>query len=167
MPAPQITTSAVIVTSGLAFLGVPSLASAAPGQDGGSKRRAVVEETLKGLGGKVEAFYYAFGDADVVAIFDLPDNASATAVALTVAATGAVHLKTTVLISAEEVDQATHAALAPRSPSALYAGVTRRRAWLDFGGASRTQRVPRSSRRLPTPARCRSTDRASSPPALH
>src|SRR5436190_14136141 len=93
MPAPQITTSAVIVTSGLAFLGVPSLASAAPGQDGGSKRRAVVEETLKGLGGKVEAFYYAFGDSDVVA--------SATAVALTVAATGAVHLKTTVLISAE------------------------------------------------------------------
>ena len=85
-------------------------------KDGGSKRRAVVEETLKGLGGKVEAFYYAFGDSDVVAIFDLPDNASATAVALTVAATGAVHLKTTVLISAEEVDQATKKTVRYRPP---------------------------------------------------
>jgi uncharacterized protein with GYD domain len=85
-------------------------------KDGGSKRRAVVEETLKGLGGKVEAFYYAFGDSDVVAIFDLPDNASATAVALTVAATGAVNLKTTVLISAEEVDQATKKTVRYRPP---------------------------------------------------
>ncbi len=34
-------------------------------KEGGSKRRAAVEEVMKALGGKVEAFYYAFGDPDV------------------------------------------------------------------------------------------------------
>ena len=30
-------------------------------KDGGSKRREVVEQLTKGLGGTLEAFYYAFG----------------------------------------------------------------------------------------------------------
>ena len=46
-------------------------------KEGGSRRREAVEQALKSLDGKLDAFYYAFGDADVFAIVDLPDHASA------------------------------------------------------------------------------------------
>ena len=36
-------------------------------KDGGSKRRAAAEQAIKGLGGRLEAFYFAFGDTDVFA----------------------------------------------------------------------------------------------------
>ena len=75
-------------------------------KDGGTKRKAVVENVVKGLGGSVEAVYYAFGDYDVIIIADLPDDASATAVSLGVGATGSVSLKTRVLITPETVDEA-------------------------------------------------------------
>jgi uncharacterized protein with GYD domain len=87
-------------------------------KDGGSKRRAAVESVVKGLGGRVEAFYFAYGDADVFAIVDLPDSASATAVSLTVAASGAVRAKTIVLITPEEVDQAVKKTVNYRPPGA-------------------------------------------------
>ncbi len=76
-------------------------------KDGGSKRREVVEQLTKGLGGTLEAFYYAFGDDDVFAIMDLPDNVSATAASLVINAAGAAKVKMTVLLTPEEVDQAT------------------------------------------------------------
>jgi len=87
-------------------------------KDGGSKRRAAVEALVKGLGGRLEAFYFAYGDADAFVIVDLPDSASATAVSLTVAASGAVHVKTIVLIAPEEVDQAVKKTIAYRAPGA-------------------------------------------------
>jgi uncharacterized protein with GYD domain len=58
------------------------------------------------MGGKLEAFYYAFGETDLYAIVEMPDNVSAAAFALTVAASGAVTLKTTVLMTPEEIDKA-------------------------------------------------------------
>jgi uncharacterized protein with GYD domain len=76
-------------------------------KDGGSKRRAVVEKLFKSMGGSIEAFYYAFGDTDLYIIGDFPDHATATAIALTVASTGTVNLKTTVLLTPEEIDSAT------------------------------------------------------------
>jgi len=76
-------------------------------KDGGSKRREAVEQLAKSLGGTMEAFYYAFGDDDLFVIFDLPDNVSATTASLVVNASGAVNAKVTVLITPEEVDQAT------------------------------------------------------------
>jgi uncharacterized protein with GYD domain len=87
-------------------------------KDGGSKRRAAVEALVKSLGGRVEAFYFAYGDRDVVTIVDLPDSATATAVSLTVAASGAVRCKTTVLITPEEVDQAVKKTVSYRPPGA-------------------------------------------------
>jgi uncharacterized protein with GYD domain len=75
-------------------------------KEGGSSRRAVVERLVKSLGGTVEAFYYAFGETDLYVIADVPDNVSMAAIALTVSATGAVTVKTTVLITPEEVDEA-------------------------------------------------------------
>ena len=85
-------------------------------KDGGSKRREVVEQLTKGLGGTLEAFYYAFGDDDVFAIFDLPDNVSAMAVSMAINASGGATVKTTVLISPEEVDQATKKTVDYRPP---------------------------------------------------
>jgi uncharacterized protein with GYD domain len=85
-------------------------------KDGGSKRRAAVQEMLKGLGGTMEAFYYAFGESDAFVIADIPDNVTATAVALAVNASGAVRTKTTVLITPEEVDQAIKKTVKYRAP---------------------------------------------------
>jgi uncharacterized protein with GYD domain len=76
-------------------------------KDGGTRRREVVENLAKGLGGSLEAFYYAFGDDDLIVIIDMPDEATAAAVSLTVAASGSASLKTTVLIDPETIDEAT------------------------------------------------------------
>jgi uncharacterized protein with GYD domain len=76
-------------------------------KDGGTKRREAVERLAKSLGGTVEAFYYAFGDDDLFVIFDLPDNVSATIGSMVVNASGAAKAKMTVLLTPEEIDQAT------------------------------------------------------------
>jgi uncharacterized protein with GYD domain len=76
-------------------------------KNGGTNRRAVAEKLAQSLGGRLEAFYYAFGETDLYSIADLPDNASAAALALTVSAAGTATVKTTVLMSPEEIDQAT------------------------------------------------------------
>ena len=76
-------------------------------KDGGTKRREAVEQLAKSLGGTVEAFYYAFGDDDIFVIFDLPDNVSATIGSMVVNASGAAKAKMTVLLTPEEIDQAT------------------------------------------------------------
>lgn len=75
-------------------------------KEGGSSRAANLEQTIKSMGGTIEAFYYAFGDTDVYVIADLPDNASVAALTLTIAATGTVTTRTIVLITPQEVDQA-------------------------------------------------------------
>ena len=85
-------------------------------KDGGSKRRAAVEELLKSVGGKVEAFYFSFGESDAVAIVDCPDNGAAAAQSLAVNASGVVTLKTTVLLTPEEIDQATKKTVSYRPP---------------------------------------------------
>ena len=75
-------------------------------KDGGSKRRAVVEKLFQSLGGSLEAFYYAFGDTDLYIIAEFPNHAAVTAFVLTVTATGTVTVKTTVLLTPEEIDAA-------------------------------------------------------------
>jgi len=76
-------------------------------QEGGSKRREAAEESIKGIGGRLEACYYAFGSDDFVIIADLPSNVDAASLSLVANASGAVHSRITVLITPEEVDQAT------------------------------------------------------------
>jgi uncharacterized protein with GYD domain len=73
---------------------------------GGTSRRDAVAETVEGLGGKLESFYFAFGESDAYVTVDLPDNEAATAVALTVNAAGGATVKTLVLLTPEEVDAA-------------------------------------------------------------
>jgi uncharacterized protein with GYD domain len=76
-------------------------------KDGGSKRRAAAKTLVESLGGKIECMYFAFGMTDVVAIVDMPDSASAAAASLTIGASGALAGKMTVLLTPEELDQAT------------------------------------------------------------
>ena len=75
-------------------------------KEGGTGRREAVSAALKSLGGKIESMYYAFGDTDVYVIVEAPDNATAAALAMGVSATGTVGVKTTVLLTVEEIDQA-------------------------------------------------------------
>ena len=75
-------------------------------KDGGTKRKQEMERFAESLGGKLEAFYYAFGDDDLFAIWDLPDNVNAAAASLMVNASGLAKAKVTVLLTPEEVDRA-------------------------------------------------------------
>lgn len=84
-------------------------------KDGGTGRRNAVEAALKAMGGRLEAFYFAFGDADVVAITEVPDNITAATLAIGIGSTGTTHLKTYVLLTPEEVDQATKKTLSFRA----------------------------------------------------
>jgi uncharacterized protein with GYD domain len=73
---------------------------------GGTSRRDAVAETASSLGGQLECFYFGFGDHDAYVIIDLPDNEAAAAVALTVNAAGGAAVKTIVLLTPEQVDEA-------------------------------------------------------------
>jgi uncharacterized protein with GYD domain len=75
-------------------------------KEGGTRRREAVDQLFESLGGRVEAFYFAFGDEDLFIIGDLPDNASAAALAMAINAAGVTTVKVTVLLTAEEVDEA-------------------------------------------------------------
>ena len=75
-------------------------------RDGGSKRRAAAEGLVGSLGGTLEAMYFAFWETDAFAIVDLPDNAAAAAASLAAAGSGAMTGKITVLLTAEELDEA-------------------------------------------------------------
>jgi uncharacterized protein with GYD domain len=74
---------------------------------GGTNRKQTVEKMIADMGGKLESFYFAFGDHDVYVISELPDTASAAALALTINASGSVSVSTTVLIDPADVDKAT------------------------------------------------------------
>jgi len=75
-------------------------------KDGGTKRRQAAEAAIKSAGGKLEEFYFAFGESDAIVIVDAPDHATIASASLAINASGAVHTKTVVLLTPEEIDQA-------------------------------------------------------------
>ena len=85
-------------------------------KEGGSQRRSTVEKTMNALGIRIEAFYYSLGDDDVFIIADAPDNTTVAAMSMAVNATGAVRLRTTVLLTTEEIDAATKKSVDYRPP---------------------------------------------------
>jgi uncharacterized protein with GYD domain len=85
-------------------------------KEGGSSRLAVVEKLFASVGGKVEAFYYAFGETDLFIIADIPDNVSAAALSMTVNAAGTASSRITVLLTAEEIDSAVKKTVSYRPP---------------------------------------------------
>lgn len=87
-------------------------------KEGGTKRRAAVQKVIEAAGGKLEAFYYAYGDDDAFIIADLPDVMAGLAISLTVNASGAVRLSSLPLITPEEVDAASKKSIEYRAPGA-------------------------------------------------
>ena len=87
-------------------------------KEGGSARRTAVEQSAASVGGKMEAFYFAFGKTDTYTIIDLPSNADMVAFAGTIGATGAVELETVVLLTPAEVDEAAKKRVSYRPPGA-------------------------------------------------
>ena len=85
-------------------------------KEGGSGRRTAVHKLIESMGGKVEAFYFAYGDKDAFVIADLPDAASGLALSLAVNASGIVRLSTVPLITPEEMDAASKKTVAYRPP---------------------------------------------------
>ena len=85
---------------------------------GGTSRRDALAQVAESVGGRLESFYFAFGDRDTYVILDLPDNESATAVALTVNAAGGATVRTVVLLTPEEVDGAAERSVDYRPPGA-------------------------------------------------
>ncbi len=85
-------------------------------EDGGTQRKLAIQKMLAGMGGKLESFYYAFGEHDVYVISELPDDISAAAVALRINLTGLVSTTTTVLLSPEDIDAASKKSVIYRAP---------------------------------------------------
>jgi len=74
--------------------------------EGGTKRRDAATKAIKAAGGKMEAFYFAFGKSDAIVIVDLPDQVSAAAASLAINASGVNTTSTTVLLTPDELDEA-------------------------------------------------------------
>jgi uncharacterized protein with GYD domain len=85
-------------------------------KDKATGRKQAVEKLLQSVDGRLEAFYFAMGDRDVVTIVDLPDASAAAAISLTGSATGLFRVTTTPLLSVEEVDRALAKKLSFRGP---------------------------------------------------
>ena len=73
---------------------------------GGSARKKAAAAAAKSVGGSLESLYFAFGGTDAYAVADMPDNASAAALALAVSGSGGATVRTVVLLSPDEVDEA-------------------------------------------------------------
>ena len=66
-------------------------------------RVEAVRKSVEKLGGTIKGFWMSFGDHDLVGILEMPDNVSAAAFAMAIAAGGACHhVKTTPLLSVDE-----------------------------------------------------------------
>ena len=85
-------------------------------REGGSKRKEATEQLVKSLGGKLLAYYFAFGKYDGFAIIDGLDNVEVATAAMTAVASGAVTTKTTVLLTPDEVDRAVKKSPSYRPP---------------------------------------------------
>jgi len=87
-------------------------------KEGGSGRLAATEKLVSSVGGRVEAYYFAFGGDDFYLIAELPDSVSAAAMSLSAAASGALSVRTVVLLTPEEIDAASRQSVTYRAPGA-------------------------------------------------
>ena len=86
--------------------------------EGGTARQTAVTKAVESVGGRLEGFYFGFGDRDVFVIAEFPDNESAAAMAVAVNSSGAVATRTVVLLTPEEVDRAVKLSVEYRAPGA-------------------------------------------------
>jgi len=67
-------------------------------------------------GGSIECFYYAFGETDVLGVFDVPDQAGAAALSLMINSTGNVTVRLKPLMTPEDIDAASKLTPSYRAP---------------------------------------------------
>ena len=84
--------------------------------EGASSRRDAVRNAIESLGGQLDALYFAFGEADVYVIGELPDNESAAALSLAANVSEGLSAETVVLMTPEEFDAATRKTVRFRPP---------------------------------------------------
>lgn len=70
-------------------------------------RTAAVRKMVESMGGSLHSFFFAFGEYDIVAIVEGPDNEGAVAAGLATIAGGAISkYRTTVLVTPDEMMKA-------------------------------------------------------------
>jgi uncharacterized protein with GYD domain len=87
-------------------------------KEGGSGRREAARAAVESGGGTLESFYFGFGADDYYVIADFPDHASISAAALAVGASGTSRTRTVVLLTPEEIDEASRKSIQFRPPGA-------------------------------------------------
>jgi len=87
-------------------------------KEGGTSRVAYLRKMVESRGGKLEAFYWALGETDAYIITEGPDNVTTAAISLAVSASGAMRVKTVVLLTPEEIDAAAKQGVGFRAPGA-------------------------------------------------
>ncbi len=87
-------------------------------KEGAKGRIAAVKKAAASVGSKVELAYWSFGDHDFLVIVDAPDHAAVVAINAAVALSGAATTRTTVLLTAEDVDKGRENLAAYRAPGA-------------------------------------------------
>ncbi|ABK02331.1 uncharacterized protein with GYD domain [Arthrobacter sp. PvP102] len=85
-------------------------------REGGTKRREALVQALDSVGGSLESFYYAFGDTDVLGVFEVPSSADAAALSLMINSTGSVNVRLKPLMTPEDIDDAAKKTPAYRAP---------------------------------------------------
>lgn len=83
---------------------------------GGASRRDIVASMAEGLGGRLESFYFAFGETDAYVVLDLPDNQTAAAASIAVNSGGGATSEVVVLLTPEEIDAAANMSVDYRPP---------------------------------------------------
>ena len=68
--------------------------------------KAAVTKLAETAGGKLEAYYFAFGQDDVIGIADMPDNVAVASVSVAANSAGFVGIHVTPLLTPEEMDKA-------------------------------------------------------------
>ena len=87
-------------------------------KEGGTSRREAVKAAVESAGGTMDTFLYAFGEADLYVIVDMPDRESMTALAITIGASGALAPQTIPPLTPEQVDEAVSRSVNYRPPGA-------------------------------------------------
>jgi uncharacterized protein with GYD domain len=81
-------------------------------------RADAVRPMIERAGGKLHGLWFAFGESDIVAIAEMPDNLSATAISMAIGASGtmASYRSTPLMTAAEAVEAMKKAAAVSYQP---------------------------------------------------
>jgi uncharacterized protein with GYD domain len=85
-------------------------------KEGAENRASFIAEVAAGLGGSIESFDFAFGDTDVYAVAEIPDDETAAAMAMAVGSSGAGSIQTVKLLTPAQVDKARGITTGYRAP---------------------------------------------------